>query len=237
MSEVRHDSHELPPEAAVAVRGTAGVLAAGGVSLAGALILLAAEGRWDPLQDLDVSVATNLHEAVRDHPAVVRALDVIALVGEPTVFRVLVVVTVIVLWARGWRRLAAWCAAVMAVGGLVGVGMKYAVARARPVLPDPVAAASGYSFPSSHALNSALCCGALLVALAATNRRVKPAALAAAVVVALVGFDRIALGVHFTSDVIAGWFTAGAVVLGALAGVHLDRLRFRRRSRSGTPAG
>jgi undecaprenyl-diphosphatase len=236
MSELHHH-HEMPPEATVAVRGMAGVLAAGAVSLAGILALLAAEGRWDPVEDLDVSVATALHNAVRDHPAVVHALQVVAVVLGPGVFRTVVGLVAVALWVRGWRRLAAWCVAVAAVGGLIGVGMKYAVARARPVLPDPVAAASGYSFPSSHALNSALCCGILLVVaiVAAPEARWQAVAIGAPLVV-LVGFDRVALGVHFTSDVLAGWCTAGAVVLGALGAVRLDRLRFRRRARPGTQA-
>ena len=35
-----------------------------------------------------------------------------------------------------------------------------------------------------------------------------------AVLVLLTGFDRIALGVHYVSDVVAGWFAAGAVLAG-----------------------
>lgn len=220
--------HERPPAA---------VLLAGAVSLAGILVLLAAEGRWDPVEDLDVSVATTLHNAVHGHPAVVRALEVGAAALSPAVFRTAVGLTVAALWVRGWRRLAAWCVGVAAAGGLVGVGMKDAVARARPVLPDPVAAAPGYSFPSGHALNSALCCGILLVvATVAAPRAWRQVVAIGAVLVALTGFDRVALGVHFASDVLAGWCTAAAVVLGALGAVHLDRLRFRGRARPATPA-
>jgi membrane-associated phospholipid phosphatase len=227
-----------PPEAQVAARGTAGVLVAGAVSVAGALLLLAAEGRWDPVEDLDVSVAGSLHDAVRGHPGAIRALEVIASVFEPGVFRVAVAAVAIALWVRGWRRLAAWCATVTAVGGLVGVAMKYVVARARPVLPDPVAAAPGYSFPSGHALNSVLCLGVLLVVAAvvrpgSARRLAAPAALVAG----LIGFDRLALGVHYTSDVLAGWCTAAAIVFGALAAVHPDRLRAGRTAPAEAPGG
>jgi membrane-associated phospholipid phosphatase len=238
MPHLQEQHHQMPPEARVAMRSMAGVLAGGAASLAGVLVLLLAEGRWDPIEDVDVGVATALHDAVRDHPNIVSALDVVAKVCGPGVFRAAVVLAAIVLWVRGWRRLAAWCGAVVVLGGLIGVGMKYAVARARPVLPDPVAAAPGYSFPSGHALTSALCCGILLVVAAVTASRAvqRAGAAAAAVLVLLTGFDRVALGVHFTSDVLAGWCTAGAVVLGGLGAVHLDRLRFRRRSRVGTTA-
>ena len=224
------------PEARVAVRGSAGVLIAGAASLVGVLVLLAAEGRWEPVENLDTGVAGSLHDAVRDHPSAVRALDVIAQVCGPAVFRVTVAVVAVVLWTRGWRRLAAWCLATVTFGGIVGVAMKYAVARARPVLPDPVAVAPGYSFPSGHALTSALCCGILLVAAAVTHTYARQVAALSVVLVAVTGLDRVALGVHFVSDVLAGWFTAGAIVLGGLAAVRLDRLRFRRRSAVGTTA-
>jgi membrane-associated phospholipid phosphatase len=226
----------MPPEARAAVRGTAGVLIAGAASLAGVLVLLITEGRWDPVQDLDHSVAGALHNAVRDRPAIVHALDVIAVVCGPAVFRTAVVAVSVVLWVQGWRRLAAWSTAVMVAGGIVGVAMKYAVGRARPILPDPVAVAPGYSFPSGHALTSALCCGILLVVAAATTGKVKTAAIAAGALVALTGFDRVALGVHYTSDVLAGWCTAAAIVLGSLHTARLARLRFRRKAPAGTTA-
>jgi membrane-associated phospholipid phosphatase len=221
---------QLTPEARVAARGIAGVLIAGAASLAAVLGLLVAEGRWRPLERLDTGVAGHLHGAVVGHPTEIRTLQVLAVVLEPGVFRVAVAVVGVFLWVRGWRRLAIWSWVVAAVGGLVGVLMKYAVARARPVLPDPVAAAAGYSFPSGHALNSALCCGVLLVVAGVVlgPRAQRWCWLAAGVLVAVTGFDRVALGVHFVSDVVAGWAVAGAVVLGSLVAVRYERLRFRR---------
>jgi membrane-associated phospholipid phosphatase len=232
---------QVPAEARVAARGTAGALVAGAVSLAGVLGLLVAEGRWRPLERLDTGVAARLHRAVAGHPAQVRTLRWLAVALEPNVFRALVGIAALVLWLRGWRRLAAWAVAVTAVGGLLGVLLKYAVARARPVLPDPVAAAGGYSFPSGHAVNSALCCGVLLVLAhrlltrGPRDRRLWGAAcLVAAVLVLVTGFDRVALGVHFVSDVVAGWFVAGTVIFGGLVAVRPERLTFRSRRHGGS---
>jgi undecaprenyl-diphosphatase len=226
----------MPAEARVAARGTAGALVAGAVSLAGVLGLLVAEGRWRPLERLDIGVAGDLHRAVAGHPAVISALDRLAVVLEPGVYRVAVGLAAVVLWVRGWRRLAVWTVVLAAVGGALGVLLKYAVARARPVLPDPVAAAGGYSFPSGHALNSALCCGILLVVVhRLLSRRILPWAWAAATfLVLLTGFDRIALGLHFVSDVVAGWFVAGTVIFGGLLAVRPERLTFRRAQRGGS---
>jgi undecaprenyl-diphosphatase len=232
-----HPTDHMPAEARVAVRGTAGALVAGAVSLAGVLALLLAEGRWEPLERLDTGAAADLHRALVGHPIAIRTLDVLAVALAPNVFRVAVGVVAVVLWVRGRRRLAAWAVAVMAVGGLLGVALKYAVARARPVLPDPVAAAGGYSFPSGHALNSALCCGILLaLGHRLLGRRAWAWAWAAAAVLVLVtGFDRVALGLHFVSDVVAGWFVAGTVIFGSMSAVRREWLMFRRPYRGGSP--
>jgi membrane-associated phospholipid phosphatase len=219
------------PETEVAARGSAGVLAAGAVSLAGVLGLLLAEGRWEPLERLDTGVAGSLHRTVLGHPDAVRVLRFVETALQPHTFRVLIALAAGLLWVSGRRRLAVWSAVVATLGGLLGLLLKTAVARLRPVLPDPVAVAGGYSFPSGHALNSALCCGILLVVLTEGSRWLRPAMLAAAVVVLGIGFDRVALGVHFVSDVVAGWFVAGAVVFGGLLAVGPWRLKFRRRMR------
>jgi undecaprenyl-diphosphatase len=228
----------VKPETEVAARGSAGVLAAGAVSLVGVLGLLLLEGRWEPLERLDTGVAGSLHRAVLGHYRTVRALQFVETALQPNAFRVLIAAVAVLLWVSGRRRLAVWSAVVAALGGLLGLLMKIAVARVRPVLPDPVAVAGGYSFPSGHALNSALCCGILLVVLAETDSRwLRPAVLAAAVVVLGVGFDRVALGVHFVSDVVAGWLVAGTVVFGGLLAVGPWRLRFRRHAPRGSTGG
>ena len=105
------------------------------------------------------------------------------------------------------------------------------------MLPEPVAAAGGYSFPSGHALNSALCCGILLaIAHRLFGRRAQAAAwVAAAVLVVVTGFDRVALGVHFVSDVVAGWFVAGTLLFGGMVAVRREWLMFRRSAQMENP--
>ena len=71
------------------------------------------------------------------------------------------------LWCCGAvraRSAALWAASTMVVGTLLGAVLKLIVSRARPSLDDPVATATGFSFPSGHALNAALGVS-LLVAL------------------------------------------------------------------------
>ncbi len=85
--------------------------------------------------------------------------------------------------------------------------LKVLVGRVRPVVESPVAHAPGNSFPSGHALGSMIVYGMLaLVLLPGVRRKWRPLFLGLiGLIVALIGFSRIALGVHFLSDVLAGW--------------------------------
>lgn len=105
-----------------------------------------------------------------------------------------------------------WSAAVRVT---VGVSVVWAVnpllkelfARDRPRLwpsPGPV---SEYSFPSGHAAGTAALFGTLVMVAWHTRLRT-PAVVLGVLVVALVGISQLALGVHYPSDVLAGWLWA-----------------------------
>ena len=107
---------------------------------------------------------------------------------------------------RGERHHATWLVVTVFGGAGLGFALKEIVGRARPVLPDPVSAAPGLSFPSGHALGATIgCCLLLLVTLRFLGRRGRvAAAVAAALIVSTVALARVVLGVHFVSDVLAG---------------------------------
>ena len=161
----------------------------------------------DPVPRFDQWVDVQLTRFTLAHALVRRAAEVGAYALHPWVFRALVLVAVVVLVRRRARAAALWAGATVVAGGLLGAGLKLAVHRARPVLDDPVTVASGYSFPSGHALNSALCVSVLLVLLwrplGRRGYRVLAAGVGALLVLAT-AMDRLLLGVHFPSDVIAG---------------------------------
>jgi len=102
------------------------------------------------------------------------------------------------------------------LGGVLDTIVKLAVDRSRPSLVDPVATAFGKSFPSGHAMMSTIVYGALLLAFVPVIARRRRAAVieAAMVLVLVIGFSRLALGVHYVSDVLGGyvlglaWLTA-----------------------------
>ncbi|MGW2210586.1 phosphatase PAP2 family protein [Streptomyces sp. NPDC001781] len=193
--------------------------AAGGAAAAAvpfALLLVLVEGQWRPLRDLDRDAANGLHRVAVDHPAWTSTLRVLSnYVWDPLTLRVgVALLTGWLLW-RGARRLAAWAAATAVVGGLLGLGVKMLVERARPVLVDPVAHAPGYSFPSGHAMTATTSFAVfLLVLLPMVPRRARIACWVVAVLsVVGVGFTRVALGVHWFSDVLGGWLLGLAVVV------------------------
>ena len=115
-------------------------------------------------------------------------------------------------------RLALIVAVVLIAAALFTELAKDYVTRPRPTM-DPLVTASGYSFPSGHTLNSTVTYG--LLALVAWRSRLPLAVRRAALVVGmtlpvLVGLSRIALGVHWPTDVLAGWLAGVAfVALGA----------------------
>ncbi len=103
------------------------------------------------------------------------------------------------LWA-GHRRSAAWLAGMMAGGTLLNLGLKQIYAAPRPDLLPHLDIVHSYSFPSGHSAGNMMFFGAL--ALLAGGR---VAQALAATMILLIGVSRVWLGVHWPSDVLAGW--------------------------------
>ncbi|WP_019834458.1 phosphatase PAP2 family protein [Sphingomonas sp. PR090111-T3T-6A] len=104
----------------------------------------------------------------------------------------------------GWRRRgrdALWLVLSVGSGRLAVEGIKLLVRRPRPPVTDHLDAVSSWSFPSSHSAGTMMTC--LALALLAGGRW--PAVGVALAAAGLVGWSRVALGVHWPSDVLAGW--------------------------------
>ncbi|BBH71077.1 phosphatase PAP2 family protein [Actinoplanes sp. OR16] len=182
--------------------------------------------RWPPLHDLDESVSERMHGVALSHPGWVDALTWLTHILSPTGWRLAVLALVIWLFRRGARSVAIWAAVTMIAGGLLGAVLKLLFSRARPEFLEPVAKASGYSFPSGHALNAALGAAILLLVLTPMVRGHRlatvglwTAALGLPLVTAL---TRVGLGVHWLSDVTAGLFLGAAIAV-ASAAIHSRR--------------
>lgn len=174
---------------------------------------------WTPLLQLDRSVETDLHQVAVAHPAFTSTMRAISTIGSTPAWLVILSPVLVWLAIRRRYRLAGFVA-VTAVGSwLLNNLIKIAVDRARPVLAHPVATALGKSFPSGHSQSAIVGYGLLVVVLApvvAGQLRPWLAAFAVTMTV-LIGFSRIALGVHFLSDVVGAWFIGGAWLLAMVA--------------------
>ncbi len=171
------------------------------------------------LLHLDRGMANRLHRFAGAHPAFADAMRTISATGSPIAWWI--VLTPVFAWLlyRRLPRLAAFVAVAAIGSSLLNRAIKVTVDRARPHLVDPIASAAGKSFPSGHTQSATVGCGILLlVFLPIVNRKARPWLLAAgALVVLLIGFSRIALGVHYFSDVIGAILIGSAWVLAMTA--------------------
>ncbi len=129
-------------------------------------------------------------------------------------------VVAVAMFLKKHHRAAVFAVVVMLVASLSVTGLKLLVGRARPDWQDPAALLDSNAFPSGHATSTTALAGVVVVLVAMLVRRVnvRRAAYAAAVLVVLVvDADRVLLGRHYISDVLAGTFLGVGLVLLALA--------------------
>ncbi|HEY2897017.1 MAG TPA: phosphatase PAP2 family protein [Gemmatimonadaceae bacterium] len=135
--------------------------------------------------------------------------------GAPVLVAVDVVVAAWLALRRRWRWLALWAVAI--VGGLLLDEMlKLAFHRARPSVASEFITKSSWSFPSGHAMNSLVGYAMLAFLLREhlTNTRARlVVTIGAVILIAAIGFSRLYLGVHYLSDVTAGYLAGSAWVL------------------------
>jgi membrane-associated phospholipid phosphatase len=154
--------------------------------------------------DLRVRAATHALAS----PGLTHTLRLVSRLGGPSVLLVLGVTLMAVFVGHRWWRGAIVLFVAMAGASVLDTSLKLAFHRARPAPYFGYALPESYSFPSGHAL-FAFCfftAGAALLA----PRLQHPAlrwlvwAVAASLILAI-GFSRIYLGVHYPSDVLAGY--------------------------------
>ena len=150
-------------------------------------------------------------------------------VGSQVMTTIVVVGVIWLTLRRDWFRAIALTLAVMG-GTALNDLLKALFHRGRPEAATEFIKYESWSFPSGHSMNSLIGFGfvAYLFLERTTDRRARIAIIAATVIlVGLVGFSRLYLGVHYLSDVIAG-FLAGAVWLL----VCIAALQFAERQRA-----
>jgi undecaprenyl-diphosphatase len=189
--------------------GLIAVMAAGGIF---GVLLVLVRVNWRPMRVLDVDVAEGLNRIVAPHSPVVTVLEAISALGGRTILFWVAGVAVAALFIRRRSRLAIYLMVTGLGALLLDPSLKEIVDRLRPVVDVPVSTYAGDSFPSGHALGSFVVYGALLLVFLPTmSRRLKRVAtVAVGLLIFAIGFTRVALSVHFMSDVVAGWMLGAA---------------------------
>jgi membrane-associated phospholipid phosphatase len=173
-----------------------------------------------------------------DHAILVRVVDgrtaalttswkTVTWLGSSVTVIPLTILVVLLLLRSRHRILALYLALAVAGGALLNAIAKHVLGRPRPPLSLQLQHASGSSFPSGHTTQATATYLALAIVVgilaSSQGRRTAVWAIAAIACVA-VGLSRIYLGVHWATDVLAGWLL-GAVWISALTLVFNRELR------------
>ncbi len=121
-------------------------------------------------------------------------------------------------------REATFAAIALAGSALLNIAAKAAFARERPSLWDSIAPEHNFSFPSGHAMGSMTLAWVLVLLAWRTRWRWPMVALMLPFVV-LVGLSRVYLGVHYPSDILAGWAAASVWAVAVYLLVYWGGLR------------
>ena len=167
-------------------------------------------------------------------PAMTLIMRFLSFVGSTIVLTIGTIMVVVWFAMRKWGREAKLFTATMIGGGLLNVTLKLTFKRARPEPFFDLTPPETYSFPSGHSLASACFFGALAALLTARikNRRTKLIVwIVCAAMFLSIGFSRIYLGVHHTTDVIAG-FVAALIWILVVRFVEMELARRRKKRRA-----
>jgi undecaprenyl-diphosphatase len=161
-----------------------------------------------------------------------RVAIAISFVGGPECMTfIAVAVALVLVYRREWIVLSGWSAA-FAVGSVLDWLLKRIIRRPRPVGADRFLHGDSFSFPSGHAMGSLIGFAMLAYVLVRfwppARRHPVLVMSVAAVLFLLVGWSRLYLGVHYLSDVVAG-FAAGTLwVTACMAAIEMANARTPR---------
>lgn len=131
-------------------------------------------------------------------------MSAITFLGNGSVLTVVALVGSTFLWLKKHRHSAAFLAITAGGIGALNFALKALFARARPGLAIDIA--SGFSFPSGHAMGSASVYGALVMIVITRFPKLRwPLVAVCTALVVAIGVSRVYLHVHYPSDVLAGW--------------------------------
>ncbi len=198
-----------------------------------AFFLLAVEVNRGDTQHFDEQILRSLREpndpkVLRGPVALEEAARDITSLGGYALSILLVTIVAVFLACDGKHGAARFLLAAVIGGWLLQKGLKAWIGRPRPIVVPHLMPVESTSFPSGHSMMSAiifLTLGVILSRLELKHPRLRIYFLSVAfLLTGLVGLSRVYLGVHYPTDVLAGW-TAGLVwaMLCSLVAQYLQR--------------
>jgi undecaprenyl-diphosphatase len=187
---------------------------AAGLGALGVFAKIAREVQERETTAVDRAVSLALHRL--DSPMMDAVMLGFTFLGSFPAVAAVVVAAAVWRVRAGDRRSAVALVLVALVTELLNLALKEIFQRPRPTLFQEIATLHSYSFPSGHAMASAAVYGSVATVLARAypNRR-RAILLGACTLVLLIGLSRVYLGVHWITDVLAGWAAGAFMTLAA----------------------
>jgi undecaprenyl-diphosphatase len=187
---------------------------AAGLGALGVFAKIASEVQERETTAIDRAVSLALHRL--DSPLMDAVMLGFTFLGSFPAVAAVVVAAAVWRVRAGDRRSAVALVLVALVTELLNLALKEIFQRPRPTLFQEIATLHSYSFPSGHAMASAAVYGSAATVLArAYPRRRRAILLGTCALVALIGLSRVYLGVHWITDVLAGWAAGAFIALAA----------------------
>lgn len=199
------------------------------VILTFALAWLAREVLRGETQHFDAHVRTVIHEHAG--PYLTRAMVAATIMGEPYALWPAVGLVFVLFYRAGRVRTAQLFAVAMGGALVLEVALKELFRRPRPESFFHYPLPTSYSFPSGHALFAVAFYGTVAALVSPLLKKMYLRILlwaAVAILVAAIGYSRIYLGVHYPTDVIAGYAAALIWVIAVAIGNHVRQRRVKR---------
>jgi undecaprenyl-diphosphatase len=164
-------------------------------------------------------------------PGLTRIMIAVSRFGGPSWLVPIGIALALAFLLHGWRRGALLILITLSGAGLLNSMLKQTFARSRPEAFFDYPLPLSQSFPSGHAIFAASVFGglAVLVSDRLGNKSLQVLVwIAALALILLVGISRVYLGVHYPSDVLAGYAVAVFWVAGVALGDRVAMHRIRR---------
>jgi membrane-associated phospholipid phosphatase len=162
------------------------------------------------------------------NPSLDSVMLTITQLGDPIFVSIVVAVSLAILWWRRYLQEVKIFVIACLGGFILNTGLKLFFSKPRPQLWDRLISETSFSFPSGHALGSLVVYGLLAYLLANHYPKFSTVIYSFAVIlIAAIGLSRLYLGVHWPTDIIAGYGVGFLWLMMCIAMLRLQNMSIR----------